>query len=139
MLSPQEVCFIVTSRRNSPFDKQVFCLIFFQFTSAKLFWHARLLQRTGYGYFPLIVQSIVGRYDSTLRVPPIGMIRATNNVDLLSCNGSPCALGDLLQGNAASRFLLVPGMKESVFGMVWETCFYDRTGVEVEIFFFNPE
>ena len=69
------------------------------------FWRARLLQRTGYGYFPLIVQSTVGRHDSTLRVPPIGMIRATNNVDLLSCNGSPCSLGDLLHGNAASRFL----------------------------------
>ena len=81
-----------------------FCLIFFQFTSAKLFG-AHGLQRTGYGYFPLIVQSIVGRHDSTLRVPPIGMIRATNNVDLLSCNGSPCSLGDLLYGNAASRFL----------------------------------
>ena len=61
--------------------------------------------RTGYGYFLLIVQSTVGRHDSTLRVPPIGMIRATNNVDLLSCNRSLCPLGDLLHGNVASSFL----------------------------------
>ena len=69
MLSPEEVCFIVTSRRNSPFAKHAFCLIFFQFTSAKLFGAHGCCRGLGMGIFHLSFRALLADMIAPLEYP----------------------------------------------------------------------